>query len=66
MADVARLNKVFGGVDFDFQLNVPDNPYVLLDGLDELLQQHLLKVTSKSSVSSYHEARQTRNDFSRE
>ena len=66
MADIARLNKVFGGVDLDFQLNVPDSPYVLLDGLDELLQQHLLKVTSKSSVSSYQEARQNRNDFSRE
>ena len=66
MADMARLNKVFGGVDFDFQLSVPDSSYVLLDGLDELLQQHLLNVTSEDSVSSLHEARQSRNDSSRE
>jgi hypothetical protein len=66
MADVAKLNKVFGGVDLDFLLNVPDSPYVLLDGLDELLQQHLLNVTSTTSVSSHQEARQNRNDSSRE
>ena len=66
MADMAKLNKVFGGLDLDFLLNVPDDRYVLLDGLDELLQQHLLDVTSATSVSSHQETWQNRNDSSRE
>jgi hypothetical protein len=66
MADIAKLNKVFGGVDLDFLLDVPDSPYILLDGLDELLQQHLLKVTSAASASSHQDTRPNRNDTSRE
>jgi hypothetical protein len=41
LADLSKLNKVFGGEDISFLLSVPDSPALLLDGLDEQLQEHL-------------------------
>ena len=38
LADLSKLNKVFGGEDISFLLSVPDSPALLLDGLDEQLQ----------------------------